>query len=246
MTSKYPPKNGKRALVTGITGQDGSYLAELLLNKGYEVYGIIRRSSSFNTGRIDHIYQDPHDADVRLRLVYADLADGSSLNQLIKTIRPDEMYNLGAQSHVRVSFDIPEYTSDITGLGCIRLLEAIREAGVELPVLSGVVVGAVRQGDRDAAIGADAVLSAQSVCMCQGVRILRDAELPRIVRDVCGERDSVQPRVAAAGRDVRHAEDYAGRGADSRRVAGLSVPGQSRTRGATGATRPTMSTRCGG
>jgi GDPmannose 4,6-dehydratase len=126
-THSYPSKNGKRVLVTGITGQDGSYLAELLLNKGYEVYGMVRRSSSFNTGRIDHIYQDPHEADVRLRLVYGDLADGSSLDQLVKTIRPDEIYNLGAQSHVRVSFDIPEYTSEITGLGCIRLLEAIRE-----------------------------------------------------------------------------------------------------------------------
>lgn len=127
----YPPKNGKRALITGITGQDGSYLAELLLGKGYEVFGTIRRSSSFNTGRIDHIYQDPHDVDLRLRLVYADLADGSILNQLIKTIRPDEVYNLGAQSHVKVSFDIPEYTSDITALGCVRLLEAIRETGVQ-------------------------------------------------------------------------------------------------------------------
>ena len=124
---EYPSKIGKRALVTGITGQDGSYLAELLLAKGYEVYGMVRRSSSFNTSRIDHIYQDPHDDDVRLKLVYGDLADGSSLDQLVKTIRPDEIYNLGAQSHVRVSFDIPEYTSEITGLGCIRLLEAIRE-----------------------------------------------------------------------------------------------------------------------
>jgi GDPmannose 4,6-dehydratase len=123
----YPPKIGKRALITGITGQDGSYLAELLLAKGYEVFGMVRRSSSFNTGRIDHIYQDVHDEDVRLRLVYGDLADGSSLDHLVKTIRPDEIYNLGAQSHVRVSFDIPEYTSEITGLGCIRLLEAIRE-----------------------------------------------------------------------------------------------------------------------
>lgn len=127
MKPSYPAKNGKRALVTGITGQDGSYLAELLLAKGYEVYGMVRRSSSFNTARLDHIYQDPHEADVRLRLVYGDLADGSSLDQLVKTIRPDEIYNLGAQSHVRVSFDIPEYTSEITGLGCIRLLEAIRE-----------------------------------------------------------------------------------------------------------------------
>src|SRR5215211_5061193 len=127
MKPSYPPKNGKRALVTGITGQDGSYLAELLLGKGYEVFGMVRRSSSFNTGRIDHIYQDPHEPDVRLWLVYGDLADGSSLDQLVKTIRPDEIYNLGAQSHVRVSFEIPEYTSEITGLGCIRLLEAIRE-----------------------------------------------------------------------------------------------------------------------
>jgi GDPmannose 4,6-dehydratase len=131
MKSAHPPKNGKLALVTGITGQDGSYLAELLLAKGYEVYGMVRRSSSFNTGRIDHIYQDPHDDDVRLRLVYGDLADGSSLDQLVKTIRPDEIYNLGAQSHVRVSFDIPEYTSEITGLGCIRLLEAIRETDLK-------------------------------------------------------------------------------------------------------------------
>jgi GDPmannose 4,6-dehydratase len=123
----YPPKIGKRALITGITGQDGSYLAELLLAKGYEVFGMVRRSSSFNTGRIDHIYQDVHDEDVRLRLVYGDLADGSSLDHLVKTVLPDEIYNLGAQSHVRVSFDIPEYTSEITGLGCIRLLEAIRE-----------------------------------------------------------------------------------------------------------------------
>jgi GDPmannose 4,6-dehydratase len=130
MSAPYPPKNGKRALVTGITGQDGSYLAELLLSKGYEVIGTIRRSSSFNTSRIDHIYQDPHDEDVRLRLVYGDLSDASSLNQLVKSIRPDETYNLGAQSHVRVSFEIPEYTSDVTGLGCVRLLEAIREADV--------------------------------------------------------------------------------------------------------------------
>src|SRR5688572_23130457 len=108
--SSYPAKIGKRALITGITGQDGSYLAELLLSRGYEVYGMIRRSSSFNTARIDHIYQDPHDSDVRLRLVYGDLADASSLNHLVESIRPDEVYNLGAQSHVRVSFEIPEYT----------------------------------------------------------------------------------------------------------------------------------------
>lgn len=120
----------KKALISGITGQDGSYLAELLLSKGYEVYGIIRRSSSFNTARIDSIYQDPHNADVRLHLIYGDLSEASSLNKILRTVRPDEIYNLGAQSHVRVSFDIPEYTAEVTGLGAIRLLEAIRESGL--------------------------------------------------------------------------------------------------------------------
>jgi GDPmannose 4,6-dehydratase len=120
-----------KALVTGITGQDGSYLAELLLSKGYDVYGVIRRASTFNTSRIDHLYRDPHDPDARLRLVYGDLGDSSSLNQMIKTIKPDEVYNLGAQSHVRTSFDIPEYTVDVSGVGTVRLLEAIREAGVK-------------------------------------------------------------------------------------------------------------------
>jgi GDPmannose 4,6-dehydratase len=120
----------KKALITGITGQDGSYLTEFLLAKGYSVFGIIRRSSSFNTGRIDHIYQDPHVPDPKLKLVYGDLNDASSLNQIIRTIQPDEIYHLGAQSHVRVSFDIPEYTGEITGLGTTRLLEAIRETGV--------------------------------------------------------------------------------------------------------------------
>ena len=119
-----------KALITGITGQDGSYLAEFLLSKGYEVYGIIRRSSSFNTGRIDQIYQDPHVPNAHLRLVYGDLNDASSLNKILRTIRPDEIYNLGAQSHVRVSFDIPEYTAEVTGVGTVRLLEAIRELGL--------------------------------------------------------------------------------------------------------------------
>ncbi len=117
----------KKALITGITGQDGSYLAELLLDKGYEVHGIIRRSSSFNTQRIDHIYEDPHTPGCRLFLHFADLNDASSLNILLKRLRPDEIYNLGAQSHVKVSFDVPEYTGEVTGLGACRLLEAIRE-----------------------------------------------------------------------------------------------------------------------
>jgi GDPmannose 4,6-dehydratase len=121
----------RRALITGITGQDGSYLTELLLGKGYEVYGIIRRSSSFNTQRIDHIYQDPHEIGRRLKLVYGDLNDASSLNKILRDVQPDEIYNLGAQSHVRVSFDIPEYTAEIGALGTLRLLEAIRETGLK-------------------------------------------------------------------------------------------------------------------
>ncbi len=120
----------KRALITGITGQDGSYLTELLLAKGYEVHGIVRRSSSFNTERIDHIYRDPHERGVRLHLHYGDLNDASSLQSVVAAARPDEIYNLGAQSHVRVSFDIPEYTAEVTALGTIRLLEAIRKAAV--------------------------------------------------------------------------------------------------------------------
>ncbi len=115
----------KKALITGITGQDGSYLAELLLGKGYEVYGIIRRSSSFHTGRIDHLYRDPHEQPA-LKLIYGDLTDGSDLATVVNEIRPDEVYNLGAQSHVRVSFDMPIYTADVDALGTLRLLEAIR------------------------------------------------------------------------------------------------------------------------
>jgi GDPmannose 4,6-dehydratase len=119
----------KKALITGITGQDGSYLAELLLSKGYEVHGVVRRSSSFNTERLDRIYQDPHASDYRLRLHYGDLEDGSSLAKLVTHVQPAEIYNLGAQSHVRVSFDIAEYTVSTVGLGTLRLLEAVRELG---------------------------------------------------------------------------------------------------------------------
>ena len=120
----------RKALITGITGQDGSYLAELLLDKGYEVHGLIRRASTFNTSRIDHLYQDPHETDARLFLHYGDLTDGSRMTTLLKRIDPDEVYALGAQSHVRVSFDEPDYTGDVTGLSATRLLEAIRDAEV--------------------------------------------------------------------------------------------------------------------
>lgn len=121
----------KKALITGITGQDGSYLAELLLEKGYEVHGIIRRSSSFNTERIDHLYKDPHINGVKMFLHYGDLSDSSSISRLIEKIKPDEIYNLAAQSHVKVSFDNPEYTADVTGLGTIRILDAIKDAHIK-------------------------------------------------------------------------------------------------------------------
>ncbi|HVO67582.1 MAG TPA: GDP-mannose 4,6-dehydratase [Syntrophales bacterium] len=121
----------KKAFITGITGQDGSYLAELLLDKGYEVHGLIRRSSTFNTDRIDHLYKDFHDPNARVYLYYGDLSVSGQLTDLLHTIKPDEIYHLGAQSHVRVSFDMPEYTSDVTGLGTLRLLEAIRKTGIK-------------------------------------------------------------------------------------------------------------------
>ncbi|RYZ95171.1 MAG: NAD-dependent epimerase/dehydratase family protein, partial [Proteobacteria bacterium] len=120
----------KKAFLTGITGQDGSYLAELLLEKGYEVHGLIRRSSTFNTQRIDHLYQDAHEKGTKLFLHYGDLSDASNLNYLFRTIQPEEIYHLGAQSHVRVSFDMPEYTGDVTGLGTLRLLDAVRDAAI--------------------------------------------------------------------------------------------------------------------
>lgn len=120
----------KKALITGITGQDGSYLAELLLEKGYEVHGIIRRASTFNTKRIEHIFKDPHTKDLKFFLYYGDLSDSSSINRIIEKVKPDEIYNLAAQSHVRVSFDIPEYTSDITAIGTLRILDAIKKNGL--------------------------------------------------------------------------------------------------------------------
>ena len=121
----------KKALITGITGQDGSYLAELLLGKGYEVHGMIRRSSSFNTGRIDHLYHDKHEKGVRLFLHYGDMTDSSNLNRLLEKIHPDEIYNLAAQSHVKVSFEVPEYTAEVDAIGTLRLLDGIRETGIK-------------------------------------------------------------------------------------------------------------------
>ena len=127
----FPQTTPKVALITGITGQDGSYLAELLLEKGYTVHGVKRRASSFNTARVDHIYQDPHVNDARFKLYYGDLSDSSNLTRIIQETQPDEIYNLGAQSHVAVSFESPEYTADVDGIGTLRILEAIRILGLE-------------------------------------------------------------------------------------------------------------------
>jgi GDPmannose 4,6-dehydratase len=129
--ARWPAKIGKKALITGITGQDGSYLAEFLLGKGYEVWGMVRRSSTMNRVRIDHLHQEAHEPDVRLSLVYGDLNDASSINRILKVVRPDEIYNLGAQSHVKVSFEVPEYTGEVTGLGVTRILEAMRELDLD-------------------------------------------------------------------------------------------------------------------
>ena len=226
--SKFPPRNGKKAFVTGITGQDGSYLAELLLEKGYEVWGMIRRSSSFNTGRIDHIYQDPHDEDLRLRLCYGDLNDASSINHILRNVRPDEIYNLGAQSHVKVSFEVPEYTGEVTGLGTVRILEAIREAGLDAKFYqasSSELYGKVLETPQSETTP---FLPPQPLCGGQGLLVSPDPQLSRVVRHVCGERHSVQPRISPPGRDLRHSQDQPCSGTHQARHAEVRVPGQPR------------------
>ncbi len=180
----------KKAIITGITGQDGSYLAELLLSKGYEVHGLIRRASTFNTDRIDHIYQDTHSDDQRLFLHYSDLTDGSRLVTLLNEVQPDEVYNLAAQSHVRVSFDEPEYTGDVTGLGTIRLLEAIRAIGLKTRYYQRAVPRCSRL--TPPAERGHAVLPAFAVRGGEGLLLLDHEELSRGVRSVRRQRDSVQ------------------------------------------------------
>ena len=171
----------KTALITGITGQDGAYLAELLLAKGYFVHGIKRRASSFNTDRIDHLYQDPHEQDVRLRLHYGDLTDSTNLIRIIQEVQPDEIYNLAAQSHVAVSFETPEYTANSDAIGTLRLLEAVRilGPGEKNAVLPGLHLRNVRQGAGDSAARDDPVLSPFPVRCGEGVRLLDDGQLSR-------------------------------------------------------------------
>ena len=174
----------KKALITGITGQDGSYLTELLLSRGYDVYGVIRRASTFNTERIDHIYQDPHESGRRLRLLYGDLNDASSLNKILRDVQPDEIYNLGAQSHVRVSFDIPEYTAEVDARDAPVARGDTRNRVARDAVLSGLVVGAFRKGPGGPAARNDPVLSAQPLQRRQTLRLLDHGELSRKLRAV--------------------------------------------------------------
>lgn len=169
----------KVALITGVTGQDGSYLAEFLLEKGYEVHGIKRRASSFNTERVDHIYQDPHAANPKFHLHYGDLTDTSNLTRILQEVQPDEVYNLGAMSHVAVSFESPEYTADVDAMGTLRLLEAIRFLGLEEnSLLPGIHLRAVRPGAGNPTERDHAVLPALSVCGSKTVRLLDHRELP--------------------------------------------------------------------
>ncbi len=202
----------KRALITGITGQDGAYLAEFLLDKGYEVHGIKRRASSFNTDRIDHLYQDPHEPDARLILHYGDLTDATNLIRIVQQVQPDEIYNLAAQSHVRVSLRDARIHGERRRARHAALLEAIRILGLERhdPLLPGLDLRAVRQGRRRCRRRRRRrSIRARPYARRQGLRLLDHGELPRGLRHVRLQRHPVQPRVAAARRDVRDAQDHA-------------------------------------
>ena len=213
----------KVALITGITGQDGAYLADFLLSQGYIVHGIKRRSSSFNTERIDHLYRDRHDADVRLFLHYGDMTDSTNLMRLLGQIKPTEIYNLAAQSHVQVSFETPEYTANTDALGTLRLLEAIRilsmQDGVRFYQAStSELFGKVQETPQRET---HAVLSAQPLRGGQALCLLDHGELPRGLRHARLERHPVQPRIADPRRDLRHPQDHARGGGDRARLAGL-------------------------
>ena len=184
----------KTALITGVTGQDGAYLAELLLAKGYTVHGIKRRSSSFNTGRIDHLYQDPHETNIRLSLHYGDMTDSTNLIRIVQETQPDEIYNLAAQSHVQVSFETPEYTANADALGTLRLLEAIRILGLEkttrfYQASTSELYGLVQESPQTRT---NAILSTIAVWRGETVRLLDRRELPRSLRDARVQRHPVQ------------------------------------------------------
>ena len=237
----------KTALITGITGQDGAYLAEFLLGKGYTVHGIKRRTSLFNTDRIDHLYEEPHVRDRRLILHHGDLTDSSSLVHVMQQVQPDEVYNLGAQSHVAVSFEEPEYTANSDAMGTLRLLEAIRILGLagktrfyqaSTSEMFGLITETPQTRD-------DAVPSALAVRCGQALRALDHGQLPRGVRDVRVQRHPVQPRVAGARRDLRHPQDHARARAHRARSRRIACTSATSTRAATGATPGTTSARCG-
>ena len=200
----------KVALITGITGQDGAYLAEFLLKKGYAVHGVKRRASSFNTDRIDHLYQDPHESNVRLKLHYGDLTDSTNLIRIIQEIQPDEIYNLAAQSHVAVSFETPEYTANSDAVGTSARLGSnpnfgAREKNAILPSLN---IRDVRKSAGDSAKGNHAVLPPLALRRRKGLCILDYRELSRGLRHVCLQRHPVQPRIANARRNLRIAENH--------------------------------------
>jgi GDPmannose 4,6-dehydratase len=222
------PAMTKTALITGITGQDGALLAEWLLGRGYAVHGIKRRSSLFNTERVDHLYQDPHVDDASFRLHFGDLSDGASLLRIVQQVQPDEIYNLGAMSHVAVSFEQPEYTANVDGLGTLRLLEAVRTLGLAhrtrfYQASTSELFGACRPG---APVGAHALPPAQPVWRGQAVRALDHRELPRSLGPVRLQRHPVQPREPGARRNLRHPQDHPRAGAHRARPAGHAVPGQ--------------------
>ena len=228
MTARSP--SGKVALITGVTGQDGAYLAELLLSKGYVVHGVKRRSSSFNTARIDHLIHDPHEEGISFHLHYGDITDATNIIRIVQETQPDEIYNLAAQSHVQVSFETPEYTANADGLGALRMLEAHAHPRprAQDPLLSGLDVGTVRPGARDAAKRNHAVLPALSLCGGEALRLLDHGELPRSLWHACLERHPVQSRESDPRRDLRHPQDHACGSLDQARAAGETVPRKSR------------------
>ena len=237
----------KTALITGITGQDGAYLAEFLLGKGYEVHGIKRRASLFNTDRIDHLYQDPHVPGAHMRLHYGDLTDSTNLIRVIQQVQPDEIYNLAAQSHVAVSFETPEYTANADALGTLRILEAIRILGLEkktrfYQASTSEMFGQVQEIPQSETTP---FYPRSPYGVGQGVRALDHGQLPRGVRAVRLQRHPVQPRVADPRRDLRHAQDHPRPGAHPRGAASSACTSATSTRCATGATPATTCGRSG-
>ena len=221
----------KIALISGITGQDGSFLAEFLIEKGYEVHGILRRSSSFNTGRIEHLYLDEWVRDMKknrlVNLHYGDMTDSSSLIRIIQQVQPDEIYNLAAQSHVKVSFDVPEYTAEADAVGTLRMLEAVRILGLEKKTkiyqastseLFGLVQEVPQKRDNP-------VLPTQSIWCGQAIWLLDYEELPGKLRHVRRKRHSLQPRKRTARRNLRDTQNYTGSCTYSPRVSGQVISG---------------------